>query len=216
MLKARAQKANTNNNTTPTSVKKSPSKSPSPKPILLSQAAKQKASPVPKSQSLPVPEVLPSTSSESTPKVKKTDQIHEILRKALAIRQAQAAEEKKILAQPDKETLITEEQLKSMLTSTAGTSTDFPNKLMEQVGAIMPSEPSQLLKSMELLKSLAAPPLTKAQMTAGSDESEEDFDNMDDDEEEEYIEFKFAPRQIFMSTICQVSKVLATAPGVYN
>lgn len=70
-------------------------------------------------------------------------------------------------------------------------------------------KPSQLLNSMELLKSLAAPPLRKSDIMVGSDESDQDFDD-EDDEEEEYVEFKFAPRPIYMSTVCQVTQVCST------
>lgn len=68
----------------------------------------------------------------------------------------------------------------------------------------MAEKPSQLLNSMELLKSLAAPPLRKNEVMVESDESDFEEDDEDDDEEEEYVEFKFSPRPIFMSTICQV------------
>jgi len=66
-------------------------------------------------------------------------------------------------------------------------------------------KPSQLLNSMELLKSLAAPPLKRSDIMVDSDESDQDLID-DEDEEEEYVEFKFAPRPIYMATICQHCK----------
>lgn len=94
---------------------------------------------------------------------------------------------------------LTDDQLKDILSKEnqqLNINCDLDEALAEK--------PSQLLNSMELLKSLAAPPLRKNDVMVDSDESDQDFDD-DEDEEEEYVEFKFAPRPIYMATICQVS-----------
>lgn len=200
LLKNRANSKNSNNNTASSSTKDNdinPSKS-------------SPTSPASQSSPSPVPTASPNASpkpKQKTPKVDpekmgpgKTKDIHNILRKAFAHNEKPIP--KKVTSEFDLSAFLTDDQLKTILNKMENP-TEAPLEIDEVTE--LGGKPSQLMNSLDLLKSLARPPLDKSQVAAGSDESDDDFDLDDDDEEgEEYVEFKYAPRPIFMATICQV------------
>lgn len=150
------------------------------------------ASPKPKRKTQ---QKLPTESDKGS----KTQDIHSLLRKAFASKEKPIP--KKITPEFDVRAYLTDDQMKSIL-GNIETPEDLAHIAQNQG---LGEKPSSVLNSLDLLKSLASPPLHKNQVTAGSDESDDELEmDDDDDEEEEYIEFKFAPRQIFMPTICQV------------
>lgn len=162
---------------------------------------------------IPKPKSCPSPSKESaspkiiktsiSPKSNKTADIHKVLKKAFALNEKTTTSSKASgkVTEFDVKDYLSDDQLKDIFSKEAqqmNINCDLEETLAEK--------PSQLLNSMELLKSLAAPPLRKNEVMVESDESDQDFEDDDDEEEEEYVEFKFAPRPIYMSTICQVSQ----------
>lgn len=117
----------------------------------------------------------------------------------MILKKAFATDPKKSSPEFNVKDYLSEDQLKDIFQTQPDELTLNP-----EIKGVLAEKPSQLLNSMELLKSLAAPPLVKSEVTVNSDESDLDFED-DEDEEEEYVEFKFAPRPIYMATICQVN-----------
>lgn len=204
LLKNRANSKNNSNNNTASNnndinpSKSSPTASPSPpvsqSPVPTTAIPSPNASPKPKHK----PQ-KPSSSAagdvESGPG--KTKEIHNILRKAFAHNEKPIP--KKVTPEFDLSAFLTDDQLNTILNKMENP--EAPIEIDEDLGG----KPSQLMNSLDLLKSLARPPLDKSQVATGSDESDDDFDIDEEDEEgEEYVEFKYAPRPIFMATICQV------------
>lgn len=141
--------------------------------------------------------------ANASPKPDKSDKtagIHKILRKAFGTKDTPIPTKS---SEFNVKNFLTDAQLKDMFSKEAQALNVNDIDLQEALA----EKPSQLLNSMELLKSLAAPPLRKNDIMVESDESDQDFGD-DDDEEEEYVEFKFAPRPIYMATICQVCSTI--------
>lgn len=209
LLKNRANSKN-NNNTASTSINnknndinQNSSKSPPPPPTTsesqspIPTASTPNASPKLKQK---IPKVAGDSEKESSGQ--KTKDIHNILRKAFAHNEKPIP--KKVTSEFDLSAFLTDDQLKTILNKMENPTEETPLEIDEVTE--LGGKPSQLMNSLDLLKSLARPPLDKSQVAAGSDESDDDFDLDDEDEEgEEYVEFKYAPRPIFMATICQVN-----------
>lgn len=193
-----ASSNNKNNNTDINPTSSSPTNTTPASPTVSQSpvtAASPIASPKPKQKNVKADPEKPSSTSSTT----KTKEIHNILRKAFANNEKPIP--KKVTSEFDLSAFLTDDQLKTILNKMENPETAAEINEVTELG----EKPSQLMNSLDLLKSLASPPLHKAQVAAGSDESEEDFDFEDEDEEgEEYVEFKYAPRPIFMATICQV------------
>lgn len=215
LLKNRANsKNNSNNNTASTSSnnndinqtpsKSSPPASPSPpvsqSPVPVTATLSPNASPKPKHKTQKA--TGDTEKASSTTGSGKTKDIHNILRKAFAHNEKPIP--KKVTPEFDLSAFLTDDQLNTILNKMENPEASIGIDDVTELGG----KPSQLMNSLDLLKSLARPPLDKSQVAAGSDESDDEFDLDDEDDEgEEYVEFKYAPRPIFMATICQVRLV---------